>query len=58
MSLQRHETEYFKVMRNTKQGYNVGFSGLFFLILELIVFFFVVAICDLVHGAEDLFHPP
>ena len=32
------------------------FSGQFFRIFEIIVFCFVVAICDLVHDVETIFH--
>ena len=32
------------------------FIGHFFRIFEFIIFCFVVAICDLVHGVETIFH--
>ena len=32
------------------------FSGQFFLIFEIIIFCFAVAICDLVHDVETIFH--
>ena len=32
------------------------FSGRFFRIFEIIIFCFVVAICDLVHDVETIFH--
>ena len=32
------------------------FSGHFFRIFEIIMFCFVVAICDLVHDVETIFH--
>ena len=32
------------------------FSGQFFRIFEIIIFCFVVAICDLVHNVETIFH--
>ena len=31
-------------------------SGQFFRIFEIIIFCFVVAICDLVHAVETIFH--
>ena len=31
-------------------------TGLCFRIFEIIIFFFVVAICDIVHGMETIFH--
>ena len=38
-------------------GCNVGcFSGHFFRIFEINIFCFVVAICDLVHDVETIFH--
>ena len=33
-----------------------NFSGQFFGIFEIIIFCFVVAICDLVHDVETIFH--
>ena len=38
------------------QGATDDFSGQFFCIFEIIVFCFVVAICDLVHNVETIFH--
>ena len=35
-----------------------GFSGQIFRIFEIKFFCFVVAICDLVHGVETIFHSP
>ena len=35
-----------------------GFSGQFFRIFEIIIFCFVVDICDLVHDVEAIFHLP
>ena len=32
------------------------FSGQFFRVFEIIIFRFVVAICDLVHDVETIFH--
>ena len=32
------------------------FSGQFFRIFEIIIFCFVVVICDLVHAVETIFH--
>ena len=32
------------------------FSGQFFRIFEIIIFCFVIAICDLVHDVETIFH--
>ena len=32
------------------------FSGQFFRIFEIIIFCFVVAICELVHDVENIFH--
>ena len=33
-----------------------NFSGQFFRIFKIIIFWFVVAICDLVHDVENIFH--
>ena len=35
-----------------------GFSGQFFRIFEIIIFCFVVAICDLAHAVEAMFGLP
>ena len=37
---------------------NDDFSGQFFHIFEIINFCFVVAICDLVHDVDTVFHLP
>ena len=34
------------------------FSGQFFLYFDIIIFCFVVAICDLVHDVEPIFYLP
>ena len=34
----------------------IGISGQFFRILKIIMFCFVVAICDLMHNVETIFH--
>ena len=41
-------------------GCNVpdGFSGQFFRIFEIIIFCFVVAICDLVHAVDAMYGLP
>ena len=36
----------------------IFFSGQFFHIFEIIIFCFVVAICDLVHTVEDMYGLP
>ena len=44
----------------TYKGYSVGwfYDHLFFRIFEIICFCFVVAIFDLVHDVETIFHLP
>ena len=58
IKLQNKQNPFSQTCRGTK-GCNGGwFSGLFFRIFEIILFWFVVAISDLVHDVEAIVHLP
>ena len=40
------------------RGYNIGWLVVNLFVFEIIIFCFVVDICDLVHDVEVIFHLP